>query len=102
MCFLSKLLSYPQSYTTTTSHEINQKEQKLRHNRIDDGYEKFELQIQKENFSMNNCINILRDKVREIKAKYEPVNWRNVHVTKEKGFNAPKQGLNIIKLEKTL
>ena len=96
---------YPQSYTTT-SHEINQKEGKLCHNQIDDGNEKFEPQTQKENVSMNNCINNLRDNVRDKEAftakiaKYETVNCRNVYVTKEKEKNARNKGL--IKLDKTL
>ena len=55
---------------------------------------------------MNNCINILSDKVRKkeafiaVLAKYEPVNCGNVHVTKEKEKNSPTQRLYITKLEK--
>ena len=51
--FLRSIYSnyYPKSYTTT-SHEINQKEERLCHNRSNDENKKYEPQIQKKNFSM--------------------------------------------------
>ena len=61
---------------------------------------KNEPQIQKENFSMNEHINNLRDKLRKKEetfiaelTKYETVNCRNVHVTKLKEIYALLQGM---------
>ena len=68
---------YPQSYTTTL-HEINKKEERLCHNRSNDENKNFESQIQEENFSMNERIRNLRDKIRkkEMRLQLNQLNTR--------------------------
>ena len=65
----------------------------LCHNRSNDQNKKSEPNIKKENFSMNEHINNLRNKLcKKVEpfitefAKYKTVNCRNVHVTKEKNI----------------